>query len=560
MHASNSTSPPALGATPGPHGFVVRAAAFDLTRHCLDQSSLRDLAPRIGLSTSTLHRLDQQRRLFDIFCPELSTFFLSPEGADFLCRMLLALHIVFGLMGANGCALIGRFLSILELDRFVAASEEAQRQVNLRVQGLLVDYAAAQKVRLAPQTQGKACVLGVDETFPKPGKTLLIAQDLLSGYVLVQQFSEGRDARTWHQAVKAPLDELGLKPEEVVSDQAQGLKGLAKVLGVAHAADLLHVQQPVVKNVVGPIARRRKGAKREYKKAAARAAALLQSGNTEEGAPLRGKQPKQPWDQRAKMLSEKVCEAKVCHKFAKAAVRGISWASHPLELISARWQNGDEIRARFEQMTQMLEASCQGTRAERKEKALKQLKKDLEKIAGQIQGQQTRAEQVLEASNLNDVQKAWMKEVMMPWQYVKQAQEKLPKVEEKRLLDDALRGLEARAWKEAGQVFEKGEAWDEARAIAKKMFEKFQRSTSAVEGYNGVLSLKHHGWHTLPQGKLQAIGILHNYFITREDGTTAAERLFGQKPDDLWGWISNRFDLLPLPRGKPIPSPSARIH
>lgn len=118
MHTSNSTSPLVPGATSGPHGFVVRAAAFDLARHSLDQSSLRNLAPIIGLSASTLHRLDQHRRRLDGCCPELSTFFLSPEGADFLCRMLLALHLVFGLMGANGCALIAPVFESLRVGFF----------------------------------------------------------------------------------------------------------------------------------------------------------------------------------------------------------------------------------------------------------------------------------------------------------------------------------------------------------------------------------------------------------------------------------------------------------
>lgn len=155
-----------------------------------------------------------------------------------------------------------------------------------------------------------------------------------------------------------------------------------------------------VKDVVGPIAHRRRGAKRDYKKAAARAAAV-QSNSADKGAPPRGKQPTVPWEQRTKQLSEKVSEAKCCHRFAKAAVRGISWASHPLDLISGRWQSTDEIAARFEDMTQMLEAASKETRALRHDGAMKQLKKDLEKLKGQIQGQRQRAEQALEASSLS---------------------------------------------------------------------------------------------------------------------------------------------------------------
>jgi hypothetical protein len=42
---------------------------------------------------------------------------------------------------------------------------------------------------------------------------------------------------------------------------------------------------------------------------------------------------------------------------------------------------------------------------------------------------------------------------------------------------------------------------------------------------------------------------MHNFYIRREDGTTAAERLFEKKPADVWGWMAEHFHTLPLPRG-----------
>ena len=100
-----------------------------------------------------------------------------------------------------------------------------------------------------------------------------------------------------------------------------------------------------------------------------------------------------------------------------------------------------------------------------------------------------------------------------------------------------------------------------AQALGEEISKKFQRSTSSVEGYNGVLGLKHHGWHRLPEGKLRAVGVLHNFYIKRADGTTAAERLLGEKPDDLWAWIAERFRKLPLPRQRPSFDPSSvQIH
>ncbi len=54
----------------------------------------------------------------------------------------------------------------------------------------------------------------------------------------------------------------------------------------------------------------------------------------------------------------------------------------------------------------------------------------------------------------------------------------------------------------------------------------FQRSSSAVEGRNGQLSLFHHGHHRLTQSKLTALTVIHNYMKLRADGTTAAQLVF----------------------------------
>jgi hypothetical protein len=72
----------------------------------------------------------------------------------------------------------------------------------------------------------------------------------------------------------------------------------------------------------------------------------------------------------------------------------------------------------------------------------------------------------------------------------------------------------------------------------------FQRSSSCVEGRNGQLALRHHGLHRLSGRKLQVLTAIHNYFIRRPDGTTAAERFFGLPPESLFEYLVAH---LPLP-------------
>ncbi len=77
----------------------------------------------------------------------------------------------------------------------------------------------------------------------------------------------------------------------------------------------------------------------------------------------------------------------------------------------------------------------------------------------------------------------------------------------------------------------------------------FQRSSSCVEGRNGQLSLKFHAFRRMNEQTLKVLTILHNFFIRRADGTTAAERFFEQKPRDLFTWLLDKVEL-PRPRKK----------
>ena len=75
----------------------------------------------------------------------------------------------------------------------------------------------------------------------------------------------------------------------------------------------------------------------------------------------------------------------------------------------------------------------------------------------------------------------------------------------------------------------------------------FQRSSSCVEGRNGQLSLKHHSLSRMSNRKLKSLTVVHNYFIKRTDGTTAAERFFEDKPKDLFEYLVNHLDYPAIP-------------
>jgi len=78
----------------------------------------------------------------------------------------------------------------------------------------------------------------------------------------------------------------------------------------------------------------------------------------------------------------------------------------------------------------------------------------------------------------------------------------------------------------------------------------FQRSSSCIEGRNARLSLHHHGMHRLSDRKMKGLKVIHNFYLKRPDGTTAAERFFENKPINMFEWLVENMPLPARPRSR----------
>ena len=93
---------------------------------------------------------------------------------------------------------------------------------------------------------------------------------------------------------------------------------------------------------------------------------------------------------------------------------------------------------------------------------------------------------------------------------------------------------------------------DALKSKAKTLAEVFQRSSSNVEGRNGYLSLRNHQLRGLDHPRKRVcLTAMHNFFLTRSDGTTAAERFFGQKPRSMFAAILESVEIPPAPLSPP---------
>ncbi|MGH8066827.1 MAG: DUF6399 domain-containing protein [Candidatus Entotheonellia bacterium] len=87
---------------------------------------------------------------------------------------------------------------------------------------------------------------------------------------------------------------------------------------------------------------------------------------------------------------------------------------------------------------------------------------------------------------------------------------------------------------------------------AARLAEVFQRSSANVEGRNGYLSFRNHELRGLDNPrKRECLTAVHNFLLKRSDGTTAAERFFGQKPRSMFAAILESVEIPPAPLSPP---------
>ncbi len=104
--------------------------------------------------------------------PSLVSFFRSSCGLALLRRIVLALFLAFLFRGACGLRSLGLFLRLTQMDRFVAASHGALRELAQTIEADLGAFADQERPRLAEGMAPKDIALVADEHFhqgPLPG-------------------------------------------------------------------------------------------------------------------------------------------------------------------------------------------------------------------------------------------------------------------------------------------------------------------------------------------------------------------------------------------------------
>jgi Family of unknown function (DUF6399) len=537
-----------------------RADLFEQYRELRTQGiSERQAAKELKVPRTTLQAWRRWHDTLDM-CPHVADFFQSGPGLAFLHRLVIAFHLVCVEVGACGIRLVCLFLHLTGLNRFVAASYGAQQQVNLQVEQAMVTYDHDETARLASGMPQKDLTVTQDETFT--GGLCLITMDPESNFIILEQLAQARDQTTWDDLMAPALAPLKCRVIQSTSDEAPGLLAYVEhYLEAHHSPDLFHVQHELVKAVSGPMATKERAALKAVTEATAQLERLQsdpQSAGDESEKHRPGRPPKEPVRlEHAEQVLAAACREheRLAEQRAqvKASIRGIGHDYHFVDLERGVRRNGHliayDIQGHIEQIRtvaqqEALSQSCL-ERIDKAERVVPNMQATIEFVSRYV-GQQ------VAQLDLTPPASFAMHAKLIPSYY-------LDRVAGTRTVSDGdpLRELAERLRAplvEPGGVLSalSPEAQHHLHDEAKRLAAVFQRSSSNVEGRNGYLSLRSHQLRGLDLPRKRAcFTAIHNFLLTRPDGTTAAERFFGQKPRSMFAAILDAVELAPAPLNPP---------
>ena len=541
-------APPPQGPPRTPHNRAQQADLLAaLCQHQATEGSQRSFARRHQVPRSTLQRwqahLDCGPRN-----PQEVAFFESPAGVAFLQRLQVTLHLVLGLTSGCGLRPLCTVLRLLGVAPYLACSYGAQRLVAKRLEEAVVAFGQQEQQRLGATMPARQITLVEDETFHP--QTCLVAIEPVSNFILVECYAARRDAATWTQQVQALCQALPVQVQQVVSDEAKALKRHAQQeLGVTHSPDLFHLQHEVCGALAAALAAQERAAKERLEGLTPAPAVASPPASAATAAPALPAQvtPLQEAQQTLKQATAR-------RQRVRQVLTNLSRAYHPFDLETGLARTPAEVETDLGCSFAALrlharQAGLEKTAGPRIDKAARLVPA----LVATITCFHALVRQRLGALELPPALLGFLQRLLVPALYLGRVAAKAPRAAARAQLraaaDRLLQTLRAApAWSllpEATRL--------QLEAAAQQCADLFQRASSCVEGRNGQLALHHQHRHRLSPLRLGALTVVHNYFLRRPDGTTAAQRFFGAPAQDLFGFLCQTLPLPARPRQRASP-------
>ena len=376
---------------------------------------------------------------------------------------------------------------------------------------------------------------------------------------MLEQAAQARDHDPWHAFMAQALEGLNCRVIQATSDEAPGL--LASVeqhLGAHHSPDLFHVQHELSKAVAAPMAVKQRAAAKAVAQAEETLNRVQERLAPTNGEPVKrgpGRSPK------AVVSLEQVVQAVEAtrdeHQRLTAqreqvtqGIRALGHAYHFVDLERGVRRNGKLIAGDIQQHIDTIRTIAQQEglsetcldRIAKAERVVPKMQATIEFVSGYVRQQVQQLDLPQPASYAMHAQ-------LIPSYY-------LDRVAATRTIT-AGEPLRAVAERLRTPLFEPEGVFaalspreqDQLTAKAQTLAEVFQRSSANVEGRNGYLSLRNHQLRGLDRPRKRAcLTAVHNFLLTRPDGTTAAERFFEQKLRSMFAAILGAVHKAPCGR------------
>ena len=516
----------------------------------------RRIAEEIDIPRSTIQHWLNRKNSIDAD-PEVVAFFESPAGTAFLHRLVLGAHFVITQLGPCGIRLVCQYLDLTGLNQFVASSYGTQQKVSVQMEQALVEFDKEEKMRLAEAMKPKEITVCQDENFHSD--PCLVAIEPVSNFIVLEKYSESRKADEWTKAMDDATKGLPVKIVQSTSDEGKGIvHHVEKDLGAHHSPDVFHVENEIVKGTSAPLASKTKRASEAHEKATEK---VNRSIKEKEAYFINKRCPGRPpdFDKRIEEARTKEEDARQSlqkaeehQKQMKDAIKGISEAYHPFALDTGRMKRSEEVSTSLNKcFSEIEDVASSAELSEVSFKRIKKAKKVVVDMVATIVFYFLAIRAKVEALSLAPEVEEAVFENFIPAIYLRLVSEKAKGAEVREQLrrksEELLEPLRAVNGPFSGLALEEIALIEE---VSQECACLFQRSSSCVEGRNGQLALRHHSLHRLSDRKLGSLTAVHNYYVKRSDGTTAAERFFGKKPRDLFEYLLDRLDLPGRPAQK----------
>lgn len=510
--------------------------------------SQRKAASKVGIARSTL--LDWKNRTDNIPLSKPTVdFFESPDGAIFIDRLVNALQFVMNQVGSCGIRLVSMVLRLSYLDYFVSSSYETLRERGVGMEEAIVSYGKEERQRLSEEMPVKSISIVEDETYHH--NPCLVAMEPVSNFILLEKYGERRDAATWNAALDEALAGLPVKVIQSTSDEARGIVNhVEQHLNAHHSPDIFHVQQDITKGTSAAMSSKIRATQQAIDKFEDELKSrLVNEQKSQRGRPSALSLKEADELQRELTASKESLTILQSQQLGiQEAKKGIGAVYHPYDLSTGSARSTEQVQQDLLQHFDTIEQKASA--ANLRETALDKIKKAKRVCAGLVATMAfywMMLDQLIESLSLSFKHEQLLRETLIPAHYLMIASKKAKTAELRHQIKEKSEELfsnlkDNQAWIDTEQIDQ-----NLLMSAAKECAQLFQRSSSCLEGRNGYLSLRHHGLHHLSERKLGALTVIHNYFTERADRTTAAERLFGKKPRNLFEHITKMMPSVSRP-------------